>query len=41
MGKIKEYYEQEYQKITERGLESISEKFNEENSKGIKKLSTS
>lgn len=36
MGKIKDYYEQEYQKITERGLEKISEKVKKENTTGIK-----
>lgn len=36
MGKIETYYKQELKEVTNRGLESILEKFNEENSKGIK-----
>ncbi len=41
MGKIETYYKQRLTEVTNQGLESISKKFNEENSKGIKKLSTS
>lgn len=36
MGKIETYYKQGLTEVTNRGLESISEKFNEENSTGIK-----
>ena len=36
MGKIETYYKQGLTEVTNRGLESISEKFNEENSNGIK-----
>ena len=36
MGKIETYYKQGLTEVTNRGLESISKKFNEENSKGIK-----